>query len=441
MHLAKTNSKVLSFGSVLFGISAVVHAQDPQILPELVPSPEPPPAPERTRLRQPASFYASSGATSSSAFVHDQAAAFWGVETFEAFLQNPLQWGPFQLRPFGSYRFTYGNGLNVTPGTQVKTALHEVAPGAVLQSRHLSFRYSPTLKYYSASEFDDGIDHSASANAFFGVGDWTFNLGHSFSKTLSPLIETGAQTPQQSHNTALSAHYQYSDKTSFDFSLSQAIQEAEALNNSTSWSSMNWVNYHWSEDSLVGLGAGGGYTKQDFGSDMTHEQLQACLGWNPGSKLNFSINGGLEFRQFIDSDLGDQVNPLFGASISYQPWEATTFSLSANQSVGSSLLQAQTTENTSITAGIRQRFLGLLHLDLFAGFQQVDYQGFAGGAPATGSQTDRTDDILSFSANLGARIFKKGDISVFFQRSENESSDESFTYDSNQYGFQIAYHF
>jgi hypothetical protein len=204
---------------------------------------------------------------------------------------------------------------------------------------------------------------------------------------------------------------------------------------------MNWVNYHWSEDSLVGLGAGGGYTKQDFGSDMTYEQLQARFGWNPGSKLNFSVNGGLEFRQFVDSGFDDQVNPLFGASIGYRPWEATTFSLSANRSVGSSLLQAQSTENTGLSAGVRQRFLGVLHLDLFAGFQQVDYQGFVDGDPATVAQTDRSDDILSFSANLGSRIFKKGDISIFFQRSENKSSDEGFTYDSNQYGFQIAYHF
>src|SRR5690606_31463128 len=139
-----------------------------------------------------------------------------------------------------------------------------------------------------------------------------------------------------------------SDKTSFDFSLSQAIQEADALNSSISWSSMNWVNYHWSEKSLIGLGAGGGYTKQDFGSDMTHEQLQARFGWNPGRKLNISVNGGVEFRQFVDSDFDDQVNPLFGASISYAPWEATTFSLSANRSIGSSLLQAQTTESTSL---------------------------------------------------------------------------------------------
>jgi hypothetical protein len=373
--------------------------------------------------------------------VHDQAAAFWGADSFEAFVNNPLQWGPFQLRPFGSYRFTYGNGLNFTPGNQVTTALHEITPGAVLQSRHLSIRYAPTLNYYSSDEFDDAVDHAASVNVNFGVGDWAFTLGNSYSKTSSVLIETGAQTPRQNNSTLLSALYQYSDRTSFEFSLSQDIQEADSLNNSIGWSSMNWANYHWSERTSVGVGIGGGYTKQDFGSDMTHEQLQGRIGWNPGKKLNVSLNGGVEFRQFADSGIEDQLNPLFGASIGYTPWEVTTFSLSANQSVGTSLLDAQATETSSISAGVRQRFLEVLHLDLFGGFMKQDYQNVAVQGSEATLETSRSDDILSFSANLGCTVFKKGDISIFYQHSQNESSDEDFTYDSDQYGFQISYHF
>ena len=204
---------------------------------------------------------------------------------------------------------------------------------------------------------------------------------------------------------------------------------------------MNWANYHWTEKTLVGLGAGGGYTKQDFGSDMTHEQVQARLGWTPSTKLNLHLNGGLEFRQFVDSPFEDQVSPIFGASVGYTPWEATSFSLSANRSVGSSVLQAQTTESTSISAGVRQRFLEVLHLDLFGGFTQQDYQGFTAAGPLTTLETDRSDDILSFSANLGCEVFKRGDISIFYQHSKNDSTAEGFTYDSDQYGFQIGYRF
>ena len=33
-------------------------------------------------------------------------------------------------------------------------------------------------------------------------------------------------------------------------------------------------------------------------------------------------------------------------------------------------------------------------------------------------ETSRSDDIVSFSANLGCRLFQKGDLSIFYQHSE-----------------------
>jgi hypothetical protein len=452
----------------VIGIYFPAAAQDPQFLPNIAPAPETPhpesgpsPAPETPMPEpgppRPASFYASSGATANSALVHDQAASFWGTDPFESFANNPLQWGPFELRPFGIYRFTYGNGLNVSPGNPVTTALHEFTPGAVLQSRHLSFRYAPTLNFYSSDDFDDGVDHSASASANFGVDAWFFTLGYGFSKTSSILIETGGQTPRESHSTVLAAHYQYSEKTSFDFSLNQSIQEAESLNSSKSWSTMNWVNHHWTDKTLVGFGLGGGYTKQDFGSDMTHEQLQGRIGWHPGTKLSINLNGGLEFRQFGDSGIEEDLYPVFGASIFYTPWgyqrkprrgpldeevvSTTTFSLTANHSVGASLLAAQATETSRISAGVRQRFLEVLHLDLFAGLTIQDYQNVAVQGQETSLETSRSDDILSFSATLGCGVFKKGDISIFYQHSQNESSAEGLSYDSDQIGLQVSYRY
>jgi hypothetical protein len=436
----KKHRSAARIGTLLVGMALPATAQDALIqAPPAVPTP----APSETfgNQRAPASFYASSKASVSSALVHEQEADFWGAAPFEEFLNNPLQWGPFQLRPFGAYRYTYGNGLNATPGRQEKTSIHQISPGVAIQSPHLTFRYSPSLSYYSNDAFENHVDHAASAAGHFGVGDWRFSLSHSFSKSSSPLIETGAQTEQQTHSTVLSALYQYSQKTSFNFNLSQNIQEADALNSSTGWSSMNWLNYHWSEETVFGIGLGGGYTTQDFGFDMTHEQIQGRVGWRPGAKLSFDLNGGIELRQFVDSPFDDQVNPIFGASVSYQPWEPTTFFLSANQSVGSSLLQTQTTENRGVTAGLRQRLLGTLNLDLFGGYSTVEYKGFGQVPTGNDLETNRTDDVLSFSATLGVTIFTKGNISIFYQRSENDSSTEDFGFTSNQYGFQIGYHF
>lgn len=382
--------------------------------------------------------------------MHEQAAAFWGPRAFDEFTDNPLQWGPFQFRPFANYRFTYGNGLNANPGQQETTAINEITPGALIQSRHLTLSYAPTLKYYSNSAFEDSIEHSASASINYGLGDWAFVLSHAFSKTSSPLVETGTQTPQQNHFTVLSAHYQYSKAISLDLSLSQGIQLAEFYNNSITWSSMNWLNYHFSEKTLIGAGVGGGYVHQDLGfgvegvsiardlsTDSTYEQIQGRLGWNPTPKLNFNFNGGLEIRQFLRTSL-EEVYPIMGASFGYTPWEPTSFTILANRSVGASVTEVQPSVNTTFSAGIRQRLLGKLHLDLFGSYDTSDYPGIE-GVPIT--QRGRSDETFSASATLGTRILNRGSISLFYQHSENISSSEGLGFSSDQYGFQLGYSF
>jgi hypothetical protein len=388
-------------------------------------------------IERPPSFSASNPPAATSAFVQEQVKSFWGSRGQEL-LQNPFRWGPFELRPFASYRFTYGTGLNAQPGQKEPTALHQISPGALIRSEHLSFTYTPTLSYYSSDAFEDTLDHNVSASGHFGVGDWNFSLGHTYVKSSSPLIETGAQTPQQSHSTGLSAHYQQSDDLSFDFTLSQQLQEATGLNSSKTWSLMNWANYHYSDKTLVGVGFGPGLTTQELGSDMTYEQLQARIDWRPGPKLTVNLNGGAELRQFDSSDAENQVNPIFGASISYTPIEPTTFSLSANRSVGTALVQAQTTENTGVSAGIRQRLLARVFFDAFGSISTTEYHGFVQSA---GPAVERVDDVTSFSLTLSTAILERGTASVFYQRSQNDSSVEGFTFNSNQYGFQLGYRF
>jgi hypothetical protein len=308
----------------------------------------------------------------------------------------------------------------------------------LIRSEHLSLTYTPTLSYYSSDAFEDTVDHNVAANAYFGVGDWNFSLGHTYVKSSSPLIETGAQTPQESHSTGLTAHCQHSDDISFDFTLSQQIQEADELNSSKTWSLMNWLNYHYSDKTLFGIGVGPGYTKQEFGSDMTYQQLQSRIDWRPGTKLSVNLNGGAEFRQFDDENADNQVNPIYGASIFYTPIEPTTFSLSANRSVGASLVQAQTTESTRISAGLRQRIIQNFFFDAFGSFSTTDYQNFTqGGSPTV----DRSDEVTSLSLTLSTTVFERGTASIFYQRSQNDSSVEGFTFNSDQYGFQLGYRF
>jgi len=51
----------------------------------------------------------------------------------------------------------------------------------------------------------------------------------------------------------------------------------------------------------------------------------------------------------------------------------------------------------------------------------------------------RTDDTISFNVRLSHPFFKRGTWSVFYQYSDNQSSQSGFSYTSNQMGFEVSY--
>jgi hypothetical protein len=54
---------------------------------------------------------------------------------------------------------------------------------------------------------------------------------------------------------------------------------------------------------------------------------------------------------------------------------------------------------------------------------------------------DRTDDTYSFSARLSHPFFRRGTWSIFYSYSDNQSSQNGFSYESNQIGFEVSYRY
>ncbi len=347
-----------------------------------------------------------------------------------------LQWGPFDILPHADYRLTYGNGLNARPGVRENTFHHLISPGVTAVAPHLRLDYTPSLNYYSSSKFKDTTDHRASLAAGITHGDWRFGLSHLFQTSSSPIIETATQTDRTIHSTGLSATYRYSEKLSFDLTASQQIQDSKGLNSSRSWSTMNWVDYHFTDTLFAGLGAGFGYVDVDLGSDMTYEQIQGRLGWRPGPKLSIFLNGGLEIRQFIDAPVEDRLNPLVGLTASYAPWQHTRFTADIDRSVESSLLANQITEATEVTLGVSQRLLGRLNFRLAGGIRSTEYQ-----STAAGLAVNRSDDYSFIRTSLGTSWLRRGTVSVFYQHGNNETGANGFSFTTDQYGLQIGYRF
>lgn len=344
-------------------------------------------------------------------------------------------WGPIQGHPHLTYRFVYGDGIQARPGATYKTAINEISPGIAFNlGDRWRLDYTPTLRFYSNDKFKDKTDHQVLFGGAVPYGDWVFGLQQSYAATSGTLVETARQTDQESFNTGLDASYRLGTKTSLDFGVNQHVRLASDYPDVWEWSTMEWIGYEFNKRLSGGLGVGAGYADVEYGTDMTYEQVQARVVWRPIDKVSLEAHGGPEIRQFLDSDLSDQVSPVFGGSVSYKPFDVTTLSVGFNRSVGASYFQNQVTEGTSVNAGLRQRLLGKMDLSVGGGYRWTDYKSTVGEW-----STSRSDDGGNVSVQLGIGFLKRGRFAVFYYHSENSSSAQNYTYTSDQVGFSVSY--
>lgn len=380
-------------------------------------------------------------------------ATLWGTNQFEPTAPRALDetttrrlWdlGPVHLHPHIFYSLSYGNGLQSQPGNQSKSLINTFSAGmAVDIGSHWHLDYTPTLRYYSSHEFRDSLDHSVSLTWATICGDWKLGASQSYAASSEPLVETGSQIATEIYSTVLSTAYQLNSKTSLEFSANQgfryvnSISTNQPLTDSKTWTAIATANYQLSPAVSIGPSLTFAYDNLKVGSDMTSEQFQGQFLWRPGPKLTCLGKGGLEIRQFlVDSTEPDLVTPVFAFSFAYRLFEVTTFSLAVNRTVTPSYFGNQFTESSSINGGVRQRLLQRLYLDVIGGYTTTTYR-----TTSAGKSANRDDDYATVNIRLSCPFLQHGSVSVFYDWSDNISTQAGFGYNSDQVGLELGYRF
>lgn len=359
--------------------------------------------------------------------------------------QPLLQLGPAIFRPHLLYSVSYGNGLQPSPGQQQNTLINQLSPGILVQlGPHWSLDYTPTLIFYSGSLFKDATDHSVTLSGRTTYGDWALGLSQNYSLTSQPLVETAAQTREEVYSTALQAAYQVNSRVSLDLGLNQTFRFAAeqvaglALNDLREWSTMDWVNYQIVPRLVVGGGVGFSYDDLAVGSDVMSEQYMGRISWKPGEKLVLLLSGGMSDMQFLGSGSPDLLSPVFTVSLQYHIFTTTTLSLSGGQSVSPSFFQHEVSESTSLSAGIHQRLLGKLSLDVTGSYGTTVYHSTASDRVTSGLANY---DSTSLSVSLSTAFLKRATASAFYQLSYYSSGAAIYDYTTTQVGLTLGYSF
>jgi hypothetical protein len=348
---------------------------------------------------------------------------------------QPFKWGALTLRPHLDYQFLYADGLLASTNQAVNTTIQTISPGALLElGRHWTLDYSPVFTIYSNPQFADSFGQNARLTGGTVYNDWILGLSQSYLVTDTPSTVTASQTRTEAFATALSGSYTINSKMSLDLALNQNFVSADQLSSYNEWSTLDWLNYQFWPRLNVAAGVGGGYDDTRTGPDMSFEQCQTRVHWRATDRIGFQLHGGVEVRQFLSSDAGDLVNPVFDATIQYRPLEMTRISLTGQRTVSASYLQDQVTETTTVSARLNQRWAEKLFLELNGGYQLVKY---VSSVNASGS--DRRDNYFFLTAQLGTVFLRRGSCGVIYQLSRNDSSSAGCSFTSHQVGFQVGF--
>lgn len=365
-------------------------------------------------------------------------------------LPQIFRFGPVLFQPRADYGLMYGSGIQYTPGSPEATIIQTLSPGLRVDlGTHWALDYAPTFQFYSSDKFRDTVNQSFALTGGLEYEDWKLGLSQSAGYSSSPTVATGGQTDQSFYTTALTASRALTSQISANFGLNQAITLVPGMEDTYGWSTSDSLNYQFWPRLNVGISLGGGYTMVENNrlagaannENQTYEQAQVLVNWRATDKISFQLSGGLDDRQFNTAGAGDSLSPIFAATIQYQPIKATQISLAASRSVSSSALYqaAQETEITTVGLNLNQQLFRRFSLGFGVAYSESAY-GTAVNAASAGA-ANRTDNQFFFTARLSHPLFKRGSWSVFYQYSDNRSSQGGYTFESNQTGFEIGYHF
>jgi hypothetical protein len=360
-------------------------------------------------------------------------------------------WGPFRIYPQLGDLFTYGNGLQSTPGVNSATAINTITPDVLIKiGAHWSLDYAPSFAFYSNPLFQDTINQHVTLRGGEVRGDWTLNLSQSYVDTTQPLVETGTQVDQVAYATAFNAAWQMNGHLSLQLGLNQNFRSAQQFSDLHEWETSDWLNYQLNRQFGAAIGVTGGYDEVSLGSDMPFEEGQVRLNFQPGTKLTMTLTGGIEDRQFIHPSAPSFVAPIFSATAQYQVSKGTSITLSGSRNVTPSFFGNEINVITSVTVGLRQHIVGRTFLGVTAGYVSEPYTSIVPGAlppyffgnPPTGALVQtrsdtRTNVRISLSTVFGPRLTG----SIFYVYNDNTSSQANFSYSGNQVGLQMNYRF
>ena len=348
-----------------------------------------------------------------------------------------FRFGEVAVRPHAHYTHTHADGLRSATGQLTTTTVETYSLGTAFHMgenwdadyTHAWTRYtSPLLRRSEA-------DH-LSINGHISRPGWAGSFSERYSKTDTPLVETGRQTGKETSDTTVSVGWQPAPKWMATVSGDQRLTFIKTLPDYFQWAVTGAANRQITDTLSAGGSLSDGYVMMYKASDYTFLRPALQASWIPTRKVSVSANIGWDYWKSLGHNRTDMNQSSYGAGISYAPWETTLLTASAGRGVSPSPFHDLVSTSDQWSVRLQQRLFQHFTLQVGMTDQRARYlssrQDFA---------AQRTDHRRSYESMISTRFFRRITASAFYSYSRNESGLTAFTFYSHQVGFQLGIRF
>jgi hypothetical protein len=380
-----------------------------------------------------------------------------------------LRIGPFDLHPRFAAGLTYDDNILYSPGARESDAQWLIEPGlqavAGDDAALIAYRdqkndvltlapgslivqqpeerpgklfildYGPHFQVFDKYTANNSLDEFVTLDLLWPMNKLILGLKQDYQDQKEAIVEADQRTTVENITTALSAAYQFGEKTTMESDLRRASIGYQATNLSgyTEYASENWFNYELEEDLPVSLGVLAGWDVVAKHQDQTYEQLRARARYFYTEKLAFDVSAGEELIEY-ENGSPTKLIPVLTIASQYQPAERTTLALTAIRQEYAAIYNDYNYTSTGASLDIRQGMTDRFTANLSGGYYSTDYN------PVVSSLRKFSGDYFIARIGFEAKIVRHLNGEIYFQRITANSQANGLMND-NQVGVRLALSF
>jgi hypothetical protein len=318
--------------------------------------------------------------------------------------------------------------LKITGGISFDYGDYREQKGTFLQAKYLGVG-SLYAQAPAQNTYNDGYDLAAQ----YAWNKCWLRLDSKYIYFNGANVQVGTFTKSTLFNNSLHGFYQYSDKTVLDLELQQISNIYPS--NLDSYVNQAKFGFNYQTTEKLKLGAEGilGANPAQDSPTRYFETLNGRAEYEITGKFRTKATLGAMASEFSSGGAPLRVTPVFSVEGDYTPSENTAIAAKFYRNFNSS--PSYNNQDYLATGGLltlKQTFHQHWSGSLGVGYENDTYVAIKQGTTA-----NRTDNYFYVRPSVGYKFLKYLEASIYYQRSFNSSTTESYTWNDNQYGFEV----